>query len=256
MRIGRTLVLGCFLAAAACHADSPAGPTVPQDRQFTLAPGESASIEGTSFRVEFLRVSGDSRCPADVFCIQGGDAIVHVRVSDAARAEYELHTGDHSRAVARHAGFSIELVQLQPYPFSSRTIEPGAYRATLAVARATGEAPASSPTAGQLAGTWTLLSIQPAGQAEQATPTGTTYALTFADGRLSTRADCNTCNGGFTLSGQTLTAGPALACTRAACRTMEFENAYTRLLGGEATVTLSGDSLALSSSRGVLRLAR
>lgn len=116
--------------------------------------------------------------------------------------------------------------------------------------------PSSTVTAAQLAGTWNLVSIQPAGQSEQATPAGATYALTFADGRLSTRVDCNTCNGPFVLSGQTLTAGPALACTRAACRTMEFENTYTRLLGGEGTVTLSGDSLLLSSSRGVLRFAR
>jgi heat shock protein HslJ len=116
--------------------------------------------------------------------------------------------------------------------------------------------PSSTVAAGQLAGTWNLLSIQPADQRERATPAGATYALTFADGRLSTRADCNTCNGPFALSGQTLTAGPALACTRAACRTMEFENTYTRLLGGEGTVTLSGDSLVLSSSRGVLRFAR
>lgn len=121
---------------------------------------------------------------------------------------------------------------------------------------ATLTSPSSTVTAGQLAGTWNLLSIQPADQSEQTTPAGTTYALTFADGRLSTRADCNTCNGPFALSGQTLTAGPALACTRAACRTMEFENTYTRLLGGEGTVTLSGDSLVLSSSRGVLRFAR
>jgi heat shock protein HslJ len=121
---------------------------------------------------------------------------------------------------------------------------------------ATLTSPSSTVTAGQLAGTWTLLSIQATGQSEQAAPAGATYALTFADGRLSTRVDCNTCNGPFALSGQTLTAGPALACTRAACRTMEFENTYTRLLGGDGTVTLSGDSLVLSSSRGVLRFAR
>jgi heat shock protein HslJ len=111
-------------------------------------------------------------------------------------------------------------------------------------------------TPGQLSGTWNLVSIHPAGQTEQVTPAGTTYALTFADGRLSTRADCNTCGGGFALSGQTLTAGPALACTRAACPTMEFEGVYTRLLSGEGTVTLSGSTLVLSSSRGVLRFIR
>jgi heat shock protein HslJ len=117
---------------------------------------------------------------------------------------------------------------------------------------------AGSPslTADELAGTWTLVSIQPAGQADQATPPGTSYTLTFADGRLSTRVDCNVCSGAFTLSGETLTAGPALACTRAACPTMAFESGYTSLLSGESTVTLSNNVLALSSARGVLRFIR
>ncbi len=121
---------------------------------------------------------------------------------------------------------------------------------------ATLTSPSSTLTPGQLSGTWKLVSIHPAGQAEQATPAGTTYALTFADGRLSTQADCNTCGGAFALSGQTLTAGPALACTRAACPTMEFESVYTRLLSGEGTVTLSDSTLVLSSPRGVLRFVR
>jgi heat shock protein HslJ len=117
---------------------------------------------------------------------------------------------------------------------------------------------AGSPalTADQLSGTWTLVSIQLAGQADQTAPPGASYTLTFADGRLSTRVDCNVCNGAFTLSGQTLTAGPALACTRAACPTMAFESGYTSLLSGESTVTLSSNVLALSSARGVLRFTR
>jgi heat shock protein HslJ len=117
---------------------------------------------------------------------------------------------------------------------------------------------AGSPslTADQLSGTWTLVSIQPAGQADQAAPQGASYTLTFADGRLSTRVDCNLCNGSFALSGQTLTAGPALACTRAACPTMAFESGYTSLLSGESTVTVSNNGLALSSARGVLRFIR
>ena len=111
-------------------------------------------------------------------------------------------------------------------------------------------------TASQLPGTWTLESIQPAGEAVQATPSGASYSVTFADGRLSTRADCNSCGGAYTLTGQTLVAGPALACTRAACPTMAFENTYTKLLGGESTVSLSGGTLTLTSTRGVLRFTR
>jgi hypothetical protein len=129
-----TLALSCLLLAG-CDEQSPVGPTVPLNGQFTLAPGESASIENTSIRIEFMRVSGDSRCPADAVCIQGGDARVEVRVTDGGSAQYDLHTGDQSRAAVTHAGFRIELVQLQPYPFSSRTIAPGEYRATLTVSR-------------------------------------------------------------------------------------------------------------------------
>jgi hypothetical protein len=129
------VALSCLLFATACDEKSPVGPTVPLNQQFTLAPGESASIENTSIRVEFMRVSGDSRCPADAVCIQGGDALVELRVSNGSAAEYDLHTGDESRAAVTHEGYRIELVQLQPFPFSSRTIQPGEYRATLTVSR-------------------------------------------------------------------------------------------------------------------------
>lgn len=107
-------------------------------------------------------------------------------------------------------------------------------------------------TAEQLGGTWTLTSIVAPGQAAQPAPAGATYTLSFADGRLSTRADCNTCTGTFTLSGSTLTAGPALACTRAACPTMAFESVYTGILSGESAVALTGNTLVLNSARGSL----
>lgn len=111
-------------------------------------------------------------------------------------------------------------------------------------------------TTEQLTGTWNLVSLQSAGQAEETKPSGATYTLTFENGRLSTRADCNVCSGAFKLSGNTLSAGPALACTRAACPTMAFENAYTRVLAGDSTITLSDGMLVLSSSRGVVKFAR
>ena len=132
----------------------------------------------------------------------------------------------------------------------------GALVAGCAGRSSTQTSPSSTLTVDQLSGTWNLVSIQPAGQSDQAVPPGASYTVTFADGRLSTRVDCNVCNGAFTLSGQTLTAGPALACTRAACPTMAFESGYTSLLSGESTVTVSSNVLALSSARGVVRFTR
>lgn len=105
-------------------------------------------------------------------------------------------------------------------------------------------------TSGQLTGTWTLTALQPAGQASQPSPA--TYTISFVDGRVSTRVDCNTCGGTFSVAGQTLTVGPNLACTRAACPTMAFETLYTSILSGDHSVETSGNTLVLSSARGRL----
>jgi len=131
----RTLLLvSCLLAATACHEKQPVGPSAPLNQQFTLPRGEAISIEGTSVRLQFVEVSGDSRCPADVFCVWAGDATVQVRALDTGAAvDYSLHTGDSSRAAATHRQLRIELLQLAPYPFSSRTIPQDDYRATLKV---------------------------------------------------------------------------------------------------------------------------
>ena len=111
-------------------------------------------------------------------------------------------------------------------------------------------------TAAQLEGTWTLAWIERAGQARQDRPFDASYTLSFSDGRLSTRVDCNSCGGSFSVNGTTLTAGPNLACTRAACPTMAFETAYTGILGGDSNIVVTGSTLTLSSPRGTLQFVR
>lgn len=130
----RVLVL-MLLLGMACAEKPPTGPSVPLNQEFTLSPGATATVQGTSIQIQFVRVSGDSRCPRDAVCIQGGDALVHVRVTGNGAGDYELHTGNESLAAVTHGDLRIELVTLQPYPFSSRTIAPEEYRATLAVRR-------------------------------------------------------------------------------------------------------------------------
>jgi hypothetical protein len=132
-RVMRYFLVVLALGVVGCD-DSITGPTVPLNSDFELAPGQSAVVEDVSVSVRFNRVSGDSRCPADAVCILGGDALVHITaLSRQSSRDYELHTGD-MRPV-QHDGVTIALVQLQPYPFSSQTIQPGDYRATLKVSR-------------------------------------------------------------------------------------------------------------------------
>jgi heat shock protein HslJ len=114
----------------------------------------------------------------------------------------------------------------------------------------------ASLTADQLAGTWQLHSIQAAGRGQQARPAGAAYTLTFSADRVSTRVDCNQCSGGYRITGSTLTIAELMACTRAACPTMAFEQAYTTLLGGQHAITIVDNVMMLTSPRGELRFTR
>ena len=126
----RRLALTACLLLAAC--DQPAAPT-PLDRQIVLAPGESAVL-ASEVSVRFVTVAGDSRCPGDAICITGGDATIRIDVSSkAGQAQRELHTA--TRQPVSFEDLSIELVSLDPYPFHSRPIQPGDYRATLRIMR-------------------------------------------------------------------------------------------------------------------------
>ena len=93
-------------------------------------------LQSAGARILFVGVTGDSRCPADVLCIRLGDATVRLRVFDAGAAnDYELHT-DHSQGDSLlHRDLRVELLQLQPYPFSNRVISPSDYRATIVASR-------------------------------------------------------------------------------------------------------------------------
>jgi hypothetical protein len=125
-------VMACLLLLA---CGGPTGPSADLGETFVLAPGESVRIEGTAVTLRFAGVLGDSRCPADAVCIQGGDAIVRIELQSGAGAAEprDLHTG--SLAPVRYQDLTVTLVLLEPYPFSASPIAPDDYRASLRVTR-------------------------------------------------------------------------------------------------------------------------
>jgi hypothetical protein len=123
----------CLVLVSGCFGDGPVAPA-PVNQEVTLAPGQSGSVPGTSFTVKFTGVSGDSRCPADALCILGGNASVRIEVAaSGARREVVFETGN--LQPVRHGGWTLELLQLSPYPFSASPIKPEDYRATLRITR-------------------------------------------------------------------------------------------------------------------------
>ena len=131
-----------FAAAVFVAALAVACATAPPPAQgagadvLTLAPGQAAAVDAAgSIRVRFDGVQNDSRCPADVACIQAGDAVVGIIViaADGSRQRYELHTTGATAVV--HNGLTIALETLDPRPVGSRPIRPADYRLTLRVRR-------------------------------------------------------------------------------------------------------------------------
>ena len=77
------------------------------------------------------------------------------------------------------------------------------------------------------------------------------------DGRAAVTADCNRCNGAAAIGDNTLTLGPALACTRAFCTTSApFDTTFVQILGTESVASIDGSLLTLRSERGILRFRR
>src|SRR5262245_55090307 len=139
------LLIGLSLSAAAAACSSAAGPpdALTQElvqaelaQTFTLAPGQVARIGRDGPYLGFRRVSSDSRCPMDVICVWAGDGVVAVEVGLSATRwiQGELHT-DPQRPPLEAGDYSIRLTELQPYPRSTETTEPGRYRATFTVTR-------------------------------------------------------------------------------------------------------------------------
>jgi heat shock protein HslJ len=113
----------------------------------------------------------------------------------------------------------------------------------------------TSPTTG-VEGVWRIISIQPPSQPAQTAPVGVQYQIGLERNRVLLRVDCNTCTGTYSDSGNTLTIGPNLACTRAACSTAAFENAVVSMLSGEHQTAATLHNLTLTSPRGSVLLQR
>jgi len=78
----------------------------------------------------------DSRCPADVLCVWQGEAKVLINVKKASQylGNFTL-TSTAGQETQSFDGYSIKLVEVQPYPYSSKEIMPSDYAVTLAVSK-------------------------------------------------------------------------------------------------------------------------
>jgi hypothetical protein len=132
--IAALVLVSCSAVASACAAH-PSQPSRPLGQPFDLKAGTSAVL-ADGLRLTFDRVRADSRCPLDALCIQAGEAIVVLTLSQSAagQVEQELRTTP-AFSEASYLSYVIKLVALAPYPRSTQQIRPEDYVATLTVDR-------------------------------------------------------------------------------------------------------------------------
>ena len=136
------VIAGLF--ALACSTAS-SGPEATPEYNLTEAADSVPLRVGREARVATLwltltGVSGDSRCASDVVCVWSGDAVAEIRADPpcfkegcrAPSAALRLHTNVEPRS-GEYFGYRILLVSLQPYPVSTRRIDPADYVAWVRV---------------------------------------------------------------------------------------------------------------------------
>jgi hypothetical protein len=128
-RLSTILFTVLTLAAAAACTSSP---TAPVNSTFTLAPGESQTVGTIS--VKLVGVTEDTRCPINAMCIQVGDAYVALEVSaPGTRRELELQLLNPTNRSTQLRGYTIQVEEVTPYPYTIEPPRPRDYRVTLSV---------------------------------------------------------------------------------------------------------------------------
>jgi hypothetical protein len=123
-----------FSLACASPFEASTAPAAPLDQPVKLGMSQSRSFDAGRLELGIREVLEDSRCPADVVCIQAGRGRLAAWTrTESGRREIELRTD--ARPPQAVDGYTVEVTALEPYPYSNVRIDPRQYVATVIVRR-------------------------------------------------------------------------------------------------------------------------
>jgi hypothetical protein len=114
--------------------ERPSAATIVAGAPTWLAPGESATVEGSAVRIRFAGVLEDSRCPIGVNCVQAGRARVELHVRHSASSSeqrVEVEVGSAPAGEIAAAAYRLRAEALEPTPRAEVRITPSDYRLRL-----------------------------------------------------------------------------------------------------------------------------
>jgi hypothetical protein len=98
------------------------------------------SVARAGFKIKFVEMVEDSRCPEGTNCIWAGNAKVKIEVRDNRNNPRTFELNSTTRpTVADYAGYEIKLSNLTPRPAGNVRIDPTKYRATFEVTKVPGK---------------------------------------------------------------------------------------------------------------------
>jgi hypothetical protein len=107
--------------------------------QFELKINQTTAIESDNIKVKLLNVMNDSRCPSDVQCIWAGQVSILVNVTknnvNLGDVTLTLGAGNPDLAVKNVGDYTVEVIEVNPYPISTHKIKPSEYIVTLKVSK-------------------------------------------------------------------------------------------------------------------------
>lgn len=104
------------------------------DEPFTIAYGESATLDGGALTLSFDEVLEDSRCPADAMCVQQGQVSVKLTVNGE-EVILTMPAPAGETASKKVGEYLIALTDAQPYPLASDPAEHAEYVVTLSITK-------------------------------------------------------------------------------------------------------------------------
>jgi len=130
------LLVTALIATAGC-APEVGAKTVSLGESFSLAIGQSASIDREDLAIKFIDVVADSRCPSDVVCIWQGEVACLVEITYSGTGQqivltYPGLTPEPSEALF---GSYLFTFSVEPYPEEGKEIGKSEYRLNLMITK-------------------------------------------------------------------------------------------------------------------------
>jgi hypothetical protein len=109
------------------------------DASFNLRLGQIANIKSEKFKITFLDVVEDSRCPADIDCYEAGQIKIAVKVvatdRDLGKIDLINNASRENLGIQQVDKYLIKFVKANPYPKSTQKIKISDYVITLIVSK-------------------------------------------------------------------------------------------------------------------------